>query len=141
MLKVGTKSNLKKTVRHEDTAKYVKSGELNVLATPVLVALMEETACKNIKLDNNLTSVGTFMKINHTSPTPEGLTIECIAELVEINNRELTFHIKAFDNAGEIANAVHKRFIVDINKFQLKSLSKLNIDVNNSRVEKKEHKF
>ncbi|MBP3821472.1 thioesterase family protein [bacterium] len=129
MLKVGTKSNLKRIVRHEDTAKYVKSGELNVLATPVLVALMEETACKNIKLDNNLTSVGTFMEINHTSPTPEGLTVECISELIEINNRELTFRIEAFDNAGKIANAVHKRFIVDTNKFQLKSLSKLNIEM------------
>lgn len=110
------------------TAKNVESGSLDVLATPALITLIEKTAwqCVEPFLDQNETTVGTFVSVNHTKPTPLGLKVTCLTEVVEVNGREITFLSTCFDEIEQIANATHKRFIINIEKFQNKVLKKTN---------------
>ena len=50
-------------VNESNTAKTMKSGTLNVFATPAMIALMEEAAYKSIEgeLEEGQGSVGTYM--------------------------------------------------------------------------------
>ncbi len=109
------------------SAKNLKSGGLEVLGTPALIALMEQSAWKSVLpfMQEGFDTVGTYIEINHLSPTPIGSKIHAICTLSAINKRELTFHIKAYDNKGEIANATHKRVIINILSFQQRADNKL----------------
>ena len=89
-------------VTSENTAKTVGSGELNVLATPAMIALMEETAYKSVaaELEPGMGSVGTLMNVKHVSATPVGMRVTCRTELTEVDGRRLVFHVEAYDEAG-----------------------------------------
>ena len=115
------------TVTHVETAKFVQSGSMDVLATPILINLMEKCAWQSVLpfLSENTDTVGTFIEVKHLAPTPVGMQIKCICELVEINNRELVFNIEAFDGTEKIAQATHKRVVVQCAKFQNKANAKL----------------
>lgn len=127
MLSIGIQHTLILTVTQTETAKFVQSGGMEVLATPVLINCMEKCAWQSIlpHLAENTDTVGTFIEIHHLAPTPIGMQIKCISELIEINNRELVFNIEAFDDVEKIAQATHKRFIIQCDKFQNKANMKL----------------
>lgn len=116
------------TVDKNSLAVNVGSGSLEVFATPAMIMLMEKASCNCIAqhLENDETSVGTELNIKHTSASPEGADIYAVAELVDVNGRELTFNVEAFDNSGTIGSGVHKRFIVYGEKFTNKTKQKLN---------------
>ncbi len=103
------------------------SGSLTVYATPAMVALMEESACNCLAeyLDSGETTVGTELNIKHISATPEKMRVRAEAVLVEINGREFTFEVKAYDESGIIGEGVHKRFLVYSEKFTSKAYQKL----------------
>lgn len=113
-------------VTQENTAKTVGSGELDVFATPAMIALMEETAYKSVagELDAGMGSVGTLMNVKHLSATPVGMKVTCHTELREVDGRRLVFHVEARDEAGLIGEGTHERFIVENEKFQKKADSK-----------------
>ncbi|MGI6591022.1 MAG: thioesterase family protein [Eggerthellaceae bacterium] len=122
----GIKGKATLTVSEKDTAIAHGSGTLKVLATPALVALMERTAWESIadQLEPGQTTVGTAMDMQHTAPTPIGMTVTCESELVAIDRRALTFKLTAYDDRGPVGTATHGRFIVDAEKFQGKADSK-----------------
>ncbi|MBO7473533.1 MAG: dihydrolipoamide acyltransferase, partial [Ruminococcus sp.] len=95
---------------------------------PEMVMLMEKAACNCISdyLESDETTVGTEMNVKHISATPKGMKVCAEAELIEINGRELVFSIKSYDEAGDIGEGIHKRFIVHGEKFLSKTYSKLN---------------
>lgn len=126
MLQTGLKGTCEHLVEAGDSARNRASGTLEVLATPALVELMERTAWESIadELEAGQTTVGTFMGIEHTAPTPIGMMVRCESELVAIDRRALTFALQAFDETGAIATAEHKRFIVDADRFQDKADAK-----------------
>ena len=113
----------------ENLASKVGSGSLEVFATPEMIMLMEKAACSCISdyLEYNETTVGTELNVRHISATPKGMKVCAEAELTEINGRELIFSVKAYDECGDIGEGVHKRFVVDTEKFISKTRSKLNI--------------
>ena len=115
------------TVSEKELAVNVGSGSLEVFATPVMVMLMEKAACNCIAdyLEGDETTVGTEMNVKHISATPNKMKVCAEAELTEINGRELVFTVKAYDEAGEIGDGIHKRFIVYGEKFTAKTYSKL----------------
>jgi len=118
-LKVGEKKSVTMTVTENDTALAMKSGNLKVLATPRLVGLIEEAASTLVEnfLSADYTSVGTNLNVNHVAPTPIGSTVRADVELVKIDGRKLIFKISAVDDAKEIFNGRHERFIVNREKF------------------------
>ena len=126
MLEKGIKGKMETTVTEKMTAKEVGSGELNVYATPLLIALVEETAWRSVsgELDFGQGTVGTKVNIDHISATPVGMKVWCETELIDIDRRRLVFSVDVHDEAGMIAKGTHERFIVDNNKFQAKADAK-----------------
>ena len=128
-IKTGITGTSELTVNTENLALNVGSGSLEVFATPDMIMLMEKAACSCISdyLENDETSVGTEINVKHISATPKGMKVCAEAELTEINGRELTFLVKAYDEAGDIGEGIHKRFIVYGEKFISKANSKLTL--------------
>ena len=124
---VGMKGEVGTLAEREDTAKEVGSGSLLVYATPCMVALMEGAACEAIQeaLSDTQTTVGTELNIQHISATPVGLEVRAEAEVIAVEGKVITFAVKAFDEAGEIGNGIHKRVIVNTQKFLEKAYDKL----------------
>ena len=106
----------------ETTADYIGSGDLAVLATPAMCALMENAAMLAVApyLEAEQTTVGTALNIEHMRATKVGEVITATAVLTEINGRELKFNIAARDEVGIIGEGTHTRFIVNREKFMAK---------------------
>ena len=119
MLSIGIKNTVQLSVSSEHTAKTIQSGGLDVLATPSLIGLMEKCAWQSVLpfMEDGYDTVGTEITMKHLSPTPIAGLITCDSELIEINGRELIFHITAHDNCTQVGEAIHKRFIIQIDKF------------------------
>ena len=126
MLEKGIKGSLECIVTEEKTAKQMGSGELDVYATPAMIALMEETAYKSVsaELEAGMGSVGTSMDVKHVAASPVGMKITCKSELIEVDGRKLVFRVEAFDEDGLIGEGTHERFIIQNEKFQKKADNK-----------------
>ena len=124
---IGLKGEASTLAEREDTAREVGSGDLLVYATPCMVALMEGAACEAIAdcLSDTQTSVGTELNIRHTSATPVGLEVRAEAEVTAVEGKVITFTVRAFDEDGEIGSGIHKRVIVNTQKFLEKAYNKL----------------
>lgn len=112
-------------VKTEHTAQNMGSGDLEVLATPALVALMEHAALMAVAsaLPEESTTVGAEICCKHNRPTAVGQTVRATARLEAVENeRKLTFHIVAEDDRGPIGEATHVRFIVNRKRFLEKLL-------------------
>lgn len=125
---IGIKGIAELTVYSNKLAVNVGSGSLKVFATPVMTMLMEKAACNCLAdyMENDETTVGTELNIQHVSATPEGMKVYSEAVLTAINGREFTFEVTAYDEAGLIGKGTHKRFLVFGEKFTAKTKSKLN---------------
>ncbi|MDE6101652.1 MAG: thioesterase family protein [Ruminococcus sp.] len=126
-IKLNSSGKAEIIVSADELAVNVGSGSLEVFATPVMVMLMEKSACNCLTeyLENDETTVGTEMNVKHVSATPEGMKITAEAVLTEVNAREFTFSVKAYDEIGLIGEGTHKRFLVFGEKFTAKAKSKL----------------
>ncbi len=112
-----------KVVSQTDTAKFYGSGNLEVFATPAMVALMELTALQSVsvlKNDYGLDTVGIEINVKHIKATPLGDTVKCVSKLTKVDGRALEFEIEAFDSKGKIGICNHKRFVIDADKFMSK---------------------
>lgn len=121
-----SEKTLSKTIKveEENLACAMGSGSLMVLATPAVVALMENAAAElaQLELDNDeLTTVGTMISIEHTSPTPIAAEVTATATLTETDGRTFKFDVVAKDKKGEIAKGTHTRVSVKAEKFQMKA--------------------
>ena len=129
MLSIGIKGEAHTTVTKEKLASHVLSGEADVFATPMMIALMEEAAAGSIKpfLDAGKTSVGTNIQVTHVAATPLGMAVRAVAEVTEVsaNGRMVTFQVAAYDGAGLIGEGTHVRAILDLQRFQEKTNQKL----------------
>lgn len=123
---IGSEYTCQWTVTEERLAVNVESGDLRVLATPVMAALMEKAAanCLAQFLEEGETSVGTALNIAHTSATPEGMTFTAKAVVTAWDGRNVDFEVFASDEAGEIGKGTHSRFVVFSEKFQAKTDAK-----------------
>ena len=119
MLQTGIKGHHEQTVTPAMSAARVGSGLVDVFATPMLVALVEQTCYESVlpHLDEGQGTVGTLVNVAHTAATPIGMRVWCESELVEVDRRRLVFKVKAFDECGPIGEGTHERFIIDTAKF------------------------
>lgn len=127
-LKINTTAASETVVTDDLLAVNVGSGSLKVYATPSMIALMENAACACLAdvLEDGETTVGTEMNVKHLSATPPGMKVRAEAEVTEVNGREISFAVKAFDEAGIIGEGTHKRFLVYSEKFTAKANAKKN---------------
>ena len=126
MLEVGIRGQKETIVTKQNTAAGIGSGSLEVFSTPVMILLMEESCFMSVsdKLDEGFTTVGISVDVKHLSATPLGMKVEIKSELIKIDGRALTFKVEAYDEKGLIGEGIHKRFIVNNDKFQAKTDSK-----------------
>lgn len=117
------KSACKYIVKKEDTAIYQHSGEVSVLGTPRLLAIMEEVSYKSINefLPQGVVSVGTEMNLQHLRPSVVGEELLCESILTEYKDRQLTFSVMVSDKRQKVAECVCKRVIVDKQRFEQKA--------------------
>ena len=122
-MEIGLKHESTTVVSAANTAATLGSGDMDVFATPAMVALMENAAMLAIKdhLPEGSATVGTQISTSHLKASPLGASITASAELVEVDGRRLTFAVKAWDEKGIIGEGSHTRFVVDRERF----LSKL----------------
>ena len=124
---VGSKGEVATLVEAADTALEVGSGSLRVYATPCMAALMEGAACEALEgcLPEEKTTVGIELNLKHLAATPVGMEVRAEAEVTAVEGNIITFSITAFDEAGKIGEAFHKRAIVTAQKFLDKTYAKL----------------
>lgn len=122
MLKTGMTHVSAVRVGNANTARTMGSGDLDVFATPALVALMENAAALAAAegLAAEDTTVGSQINIAHLRPTAIGDSVTARAELIAIEGRKLTFRVEASDSAGLIGEGEHMRFVVGREKFMSK---------------------
>lgn len=121
-LKKGLAARRTATVTADNTAAAMGSGDLEVFATPAMVALMEHAAMAAVAdaLPEGATTVGAEMNVTHIKPSGLGAEIAATAVLVEAEGRRLTFNVGARDAEGMIGEGVHIRYVVDREKFMSK---------------------
>lgn len=120
---IGTKHEVITKVTEEVTAGKMKSGSLSVLATPFMVALMEQAAaelCEKFSPEG-ITTVGTALSIKHLAPTPVGATVKAVAQLLSFDGRKAEFKVEAYDDCGLIGEGTHERFTVKSDRFMEKA--------------------
>lgn len=116
---IGTKHEVKITVTQEVTAANMRSGSLDVFATPYMVALMEQAAselCDKFTAEG-ISTVGTALNIQHLAATMVGKEVRAVATLTAFDGRKASFDVEAYDNAGLIGKGTHERFTVKIDRF------------------------
>lgn len=110
-------------VTNNNTAKAVGSGSLEVFATPMMIALMEQAACECLAdgLEEGQTSVGTKINVSHTAASPIGSEITATAVIEYIFGHKIEFTVSASDGTREIGKGKHTRIIVDEKQFMEKT--------------------
>jgi predicted thioesterase len=122
---VGLRAELSLLVTAADTARAMGSGDVEVLATPRLVALCEQASCEALsgRLAADTTTVGMRVQIDHLQPTPVGATVTAEVVLDRIEGRRLSFTVSVSDAGGLGAAGRLTRVLVDRDRFLAKCCS------------------
>ena len=128
-LKEGLTGSAGIIVGEEHTAPRVGSGRVHVLATPVMVNLMEAAALQAVEglLPAGHQTVGTHLDITHTAATPVGMRVKAYAELTKVDKRTLTFSVHAEDEQERIGGGIHERIIINLERFDVRMQEKLKL--------------
>ncbi len=107
-------------VTADDTAPHLGSGTIEVLATPIMIALIEGAAvdCVERRLPPGHASLGTAISVSHRAPTPVGVRVTATARLVRVDGRTLDFEVEARDAHEIIGSGTHTRVVVDTERFR-----------------------
>jgi fluoroacetyl-CoA thioesterase len=118
-IEVGTSATVRLVVGDADTAIALGSGDVRVLGTPRIVALMEQAAVSVLAgtLDDGDTSVGTRIAVDHLAASPVGAVVTATAEIVGLNGRAVSFRLVVYEEDRQVATGDHVRFVVDRERF------------------------
>lgn len=117
---IGAKGSFSLLVMPEHLANRFKDATLPpILATPVMIMVMENAALNAIKpyLNAGESALGTRVDVQHLAATPAGRRVTGEAEVTKIDGRRIEFRIRARDGAEEIGIGTHDRMIIDLAKF------------------------
>ncbi|MGD9995318.1 MAG: thioesterase family protein [Ilumatobacteraceae bacterium] len=122
-IEVGLRGEATLLVGPADTARAMKTGSVDVLATPRVIALCEEAAVQAVegRLPPGHTTVGMRVQVDHLQPTGIGAEVVAEATLEKIDGRRLMFTVSASDTRGLVAAGKVTRVLVEVDRF----LSKL----------------
>ena len=126
-LRTGLEGSAELIVADEHTAPQVGSGRVAVLATPVMINLIEAAAlaaCEEL-LPAGMQSLGIHLDVRHFAATPVGMRVEALAELIAIDGRTLSFRVEARDEREVIGDGTHNRVVVNVARFDERVQKKL----------------
>jgi fluoroacetyl-CoA thioesterase len=126
MIKAGLIGSAELVVGEEHTAPRIGSGKVHVLATPVMINLIEAAALAAVEhlLPEGYQSLGTHLDVHHVAATPVGMRVRATAEIVRTENRTVFFRVEARDEQDLIGHGSHERVIVNVAKFDQRVESK-----------------
>ena len=129
-LKIGLTGSAEITVQDADTAPRIGSGRVSVLATPVIINLMEAAALNAVErlLPQGHQSLGTRLEVGHYAATPVGMRLRATAELTKVEGRNLEFRVEAFDEKERVGDGLHTRVVVNVARFDERVQRKLTGD-------------
>jgi fluoroacetyl-CoA thioesterase len=109
-------------VGYEHTAPRIGSGRIAVLATPVMINLIEAAALAAVEhlLPEGQQSLGIHLDVRHFAATPVGLEVTATAEVVAVDGRTISFRVAARDLYEEIGGGTHQRVVVNVERFDLR---------------------
>ena len=114
-------------VGDEHTAPSIGSGKVRVLATPVMINLIEAAALAAVEhlLPEGYQSLGTHLDVRHIAATPVGMKVRATAVVAGFSNRTISFKVEARDEVELIGGGVHERVVVNVAKFDQRVQRKL----------------
>ena len=114
-------------VGEQHTAPRIGSGRIRVLATPVMINLIEAAALAAVEqsLPEHHQSLGTRLDISHVAATPVGMKVRASAEVTRVEGRTISFRLEARDEREPIGDGRHERVVVNVAKFDQRVQRKL----------------
>ena len=128
VLKPGLTGAATMIVGEEHTAPRVGSGRVHVLATPVMINLMEAAALDAVEalLPPGHQSLGTHLDVGHYAATPVGMGLRATAVVTRVEGRTVEFRVEAFDDKERVGDGRHTRVVVNVERFDQRVQRKLN---------------
>jgi fluoroacetyl-CoA thioesterase len=129
-LVVGLAGAAELVIGEEHTAPFVGSGRVRVLATPVMINLMEAAALDAVEklLPAGHQSLGIRLDVRHYAATPVGMRVRVTAELIKVDGRTLDFRVAARDEKEPIGDGLHQRVVVNVERFDKRVQDKIGQD-------------
>ena len=126
-LKEGLTGTAGIVVGEEHTAPSIGSGRVRVLATPVMINLMEAAALDAIErlLPPGHQSLGTHLNVGHYAATPVGMGLRASAVVTRVDGRMVEFRVEAFDDRERVGDGTHTRVVVNVERFDQRVQRKL----------------
>jgi predicted thioesterase len=123
----GTSGTSELLVREEHTAPRVGSGEVHVLATPVMINVIEAAALAAIErlLPPGYQSLGTLLNVRHIAATPVGMRVRAQAKVLKVEGRAVFFDVQVHDERELVGEGTHERVVVNVAKFSERVRRKL----------------
>jgi len=114
-------------VGEEHTAPRIGSGRVHVLATPVMINLIEAAALEAVErlLPSGYQSLGTVLNVRHIAATPVGMRVTATAVVTAVEGRTIRFRVEAHDERELIGDGTHERVVVNVAKFDERVQRKL----------------
>ena len=126
-LKDGLAGSAELLVGEEHTEPRVGSGRVRVLATPVMINLMEAAALDAVErlLPAGHQSLGTQLNVGHYAATPVGMRLRATAVVTKVEGRTIEFRVEAFDEKERVGDGTHTRVVVNVERFDQRVQRKL----------------
>jgi len=130
-IRPGASGSAQLVVGEEHTAPRIGSGKVHVLATPVMINLIEAAALAAIEhlLSPGFQSLGTRLDVRHIAATPVGMRVHATAVVEGISGRTVRFRVEAHDERELIGDGTHERVVVNVAKFDVRVQRKLGLGV------------
>jgi predicted thioesterase len=118
-LPAGLSGSAELVVGDQHTAPRIGSGRIRVLATPVMINLIEAAALAAVEqsLPEDHQSLGTRLNVSHIAATPVGMRVRATAEVVKVEGRTIHFRVRAEDERELIGEGTHERVVVNLERF------------------------
>lgn len=126
-LNVGLEGRAEMTVAEVHTAPEIGSGRIHVLATPVMINLIEAAALDAVErlLPDGHQSLGTRLDVTHVAATPVGMRVFASARVTQVDGRKITFRVEAHDERELIGEGTHERVVVNVARFDRRIAAKI----------------
>jgi fluoroacetyl-CoA thioesterase len=123
----GLEGHAELIVAEEHTAPRIGSGRVHVLATPVMINLMEAAALDAAEnfIPAGYQSLGIRLDVRHIAATPVGMRVRALATLTKVDGRTLEFRVEAHDQKELIGDGLHQRIIVNVGRFDQRLQTKI----------------
>jgi fluoroacetyl-CoA thioesterase len=118
-LPAGLSGTAEMVVGEQHTAPRIGSGRIRVLATPVMINLIEAAALAAVEqsLPEDHQSLGTHLDITHIAATPVGMRVRATAEVIRVEGRTIYLKVRAEDERELIGEGTHERVVVNLERF------------------------